>query len=254
VPLSIIIADDEPLAIDRLRALLDHFDDVALLGTARNASEMVALIEEVGPDLVLLDIQMPGRSGIAAVGALPLEGRPDIVFVTAHEQFAADAFDLDATDYLLKPVRLERLRLAIERARRRQQARSLPIRVEEPPITSPSAYDDAIWVPVADGQIRVPVASIEWVEAQRDYALLHTNLRSYMLRTTMAALEERLDPSELLRVHRSAFVRKDAVRALTRVGRGHEITLDAGVHVPVGVNYLARLEREIGLSQPINAD
>jgi two-component system LytT family response regulator len=262
MPLRVILADDEPLAIERVRSLLRGLDDVEIVGTARNGLEVVDLVAAQQPDLVLLDIQMPGRNGLAAAAALTSEQAPEIVFVTAHEHYAADAFDLQAADYLLKPVRFERLRLAIDRASRRRQNRALSERNaaleaenaalrngHSEPAEDENRRDEAIWVQVRDAQVRVPVSDIEWIEAARDYATLHTALRSYMLRTTMTALEQRIDPAELVRVHRSAFVRPSAVVALQRVGRSHQIELAGGIVVPVGVNYLAALQARLGIAR-----
>ena len=251
--LRIVVADDEPLAIKRLTTLLAAMEGIEVVGTAPNGTELLAAVERTRPDLVLLDIQMPGQTGLSAAAALPVAARPEIVFVTAHEGFAPDAFDLDATDYLLKPVRFERLRVAVDRARRRRerdnqvdllQAENSALRATG---ATESAFDAELWVPVRDGQVRVAVADILWIEAAKDYAMIHTALRSYILRTTMAQLAERLDPQVLVRIHRSAIVRASAITALRRAGRGYEALLDE-VAVPIGVSYLVDVERRLGLS------
>jgi two-component system, LytTR family, response regulator len=248
--MRILIADDEPLALDRLRAFLADIDDVEIVGSAANGIEAAAAIEALAPDLALLDIQMPGRTGLAAATGLAPGHGTQIIFITAHEHFAADAFDLEATDYLLKPVRFERLKVAMERARRRMTMRTLE---QAPPAAEPPAtpHDDRFtrefWVPVRDGRCRVAVQDIEWVEAAKDYAILHTSLRGYMLRTTMAALAEQLDPAQLLRVHRSAFVRPSLIRHLRRTGRAMQLDLADGTVVPVGLNHLPLLEQHLGL-------
>ncbi len=244
MPLKILLVDDEQLAIDRLRDLLGNIEDVEIVATANTAAKARGAIEALRPDLVLLDIQMPGGSGMALAADLPREHRPEIVFVTAFEHFAPDAFEVDAADYLLKPVRFDRLRQGITRARRRielmrvaEQASGLQIREEH--------YVQEIWVSVRGGQVRVGVDTIDWIEAAKDYVLLHTSTRSYLHRIQMSALEAMLNPKELMRVHRSAFVRLSLVERLERPGKGAlNLALRDGAVVQVGPSYVkAVLER-----------
>jgi len=233
--MRVLLVDDEPPALDRLTAFFTNIPGTEIVGTAANGIEAQAAIERLRPDLVMLDIQMPEMGGLALAGTLPFDERPEIVFVTAFEQFAPDAFEVEAADYLLKPVRLDRLRQAVERAKRRQTGRraahqGLPV--------APSNFDEALWVPLRDGQTRVPVASIDWIEAAGDYAMLHTSLRSHLLRTTMSALEKRIDPAELMRVHRSAFVRLTRVVEMRRIDKWLlTLVLSDGAEVAVGPNY-----------------
>ncbi|MEI4508883.1 LytTR family DNA-binding domain-containing protein [Sphingopyxis sp. CCNWLW253] len=234
--MRVLLVDDEPPAIERLAAFFANIPGTEVVGTAVNGIEAQAAIERLHPDLVMLDIQMPEMGGLALAGTLPLDERPEIVFVTAFEQFAPDAFEVEAADYLLKPVRLDRLRQAVERAKRRQTGRRAALLAVAP--TAASEFDDAIWVPMREGQTRVPVASIDWIEAAGDYAMLHTSLRSHLLRTTMSALEKRIDPAELMRVHRSAFVRLARVTEIRRVDKWLvTLVLGDGAEVAVGPNY-----------------
>ena len=121
--MRVLLVDDEQLALDRLCALFKDIDEVEIVGQARDGEAALTAIGQLSPDLVILDIQMPGRSGLRTAAEMPEEHRPEIVFITAHEQYAPDAFDVDAADYLLKPVRFDRLRQAVNRARRRQEIR-----------------------------------------------------------------------------------------------------------------------------------
>jgi DNA-binding LytR/AlgR family response regulator len=235
--LRVLVVDDEPLALDRLTALFHQLPEVDVVGTARDGLEAVRRIDELRPDLVMLDIQMPERSGLLIAADLPPDDRPEIVFVTAFEQFAPDAFGVDAADYLLKPVRFDRLRQAVERAKRR---RALFRTAATPELESAkSEFEDAIWVQVKGGSVRVSVGSIDWIEAAGDYVMLHTATRSHIHRATMSVLARRLDPTQLMRVHRSAFVRPGAVEEVRR--QPHEgllLVLRDGVAVPVGPSYL----------------
>lgn len=232
--MRVLLVDDEPPALERLAAFFANLDGVEVVGQARDGFEAQKAMADLNPDLVMLDIQMPGLSGLAVAAGLPADHRPEIVFVTAFEHFAPDAFDVEAADYLLKPVRFDRLRQAVDRARRRRDGRQALLRAVPPE----SAYDDSIWVPTREGQVRVPIELIDWVEAAGDYAVLHTELRGYLHRTTMSALQKRLDPAQLTRVHRSAFVRLSKVAEIRRQDKWLvTLVLDNGVEVPVGPNY-----------------
>lgn len=248
--LRLLAVDDEQLALDRLRELLSAIEGVDLVGTASTAAEATEMIAKLHPDLVLLDIQMPGRSGMELAADLPNEHRPEIIFVTAFEHFAPDAFAVDAADYLLKPVRFDRLRQALIRARRRIEliaaAGRAPVHAQDD-----QRYIGEIWVSVRDGQMRLDVGQIDWIEAAKDYVLLHTATRSYLHRISMNALEQKLDPQALMRVHRSAFVRPSLVEKLERPGKGSlNLVIRDGVIVQVGPSYVKDVLQAIG---PIHA-
>lgn len=232
--LRVLLVDDEPLALKRLGALFEDIDGAQVIGTAATGRDAANQIAALCPDLVMLDIQMPEQSGLRVAADLPEEGRPEIVFVTAFEQFAPDAFEVEAADYLLKPVRFDRLRQAVDRARRRRDERAALSHVP----ASAANPTDGIWVQVKSGQMRLPIDQIEWIEAAKDYVLFHTATRSHMHRISMAALEEQLDPLQLLRVHRSTFVRPALVSGVQRLGKGLiALEMADGTNVPVGPNY-----------------
>lgn len=241
--MRVLLVDDEPLALDRLRTFFGDIEGVELVGEAGDGNEALREIARLTPDLVIMDIQMPERNGLRAAADLAPENRPEIVFVTAHEHYAPDAFEVDAADYLLKPVRFDRLRQAVDRARRRRALSASAARAEQLEVEmvtlrgSSAATDDGFWVPERGGQRRVPIEMIDWIEAARDYVLLHTSLRSHMLRITMSALEQRLAGTALLRVHRSAFVRPDKVAEVRRDGRSLSLVLSDGAEVQIGPNY-----------------
>ena len=246
--LKVLLVDDEPAALERLSALFAQIPDTKLVGVARNGREAGQAIAELAPDLVMLDIQMPELSGLALASELPVETRPEIVFVTAFEVYAADAFSVEAADYLLKPVRFDRLRQAVERARRRRTLQKVFDQHVEAAAPVRENDLDGIWVATRQGHVRVAVSEIDWIEAAKDYVLLHTATRSHIHRITMSALEQALDPGRMIRVHRSAFVSPDRVEAVNRLGKGLiALVLRDGVAVPVGPTYVKAVQSRLGL-------
>lgn len=257
--LRILLVDDEPLALARLRGLLGEAPGVEVVGEARTGAEALDFVTSQKPDLVLLDIEMPGMDGLSVARALGAPGGPEVVFATAFDRYATAAFDVDATDYLLKPVKAARLRLALDRARRRRELRRAGQQVLELELTlaaardrtrsATSSYESELWVPKRDGVFRVPVSAIEWIEAARDYVLLHTAMRSHIYRTTMSALERRLDPADLMRVHRSAFVRLGSVASVQQSAPGQvALSLADGTVIQVGPTYAEAVLRALNIS------
>jgi DNA-binding LytR/AlgR family response regulator len=249
--LRVLLVDDEPLAVARLEVGFRDIPETEVVGSAQDGDAAIERIGTLRPDVVILDIKMPLRDGLEVARTLTGPDAPEIVFVTAFEQFAPSAFEVEAADYLLKPIRFERLRVAIERARRRRAAREAGARIEELETVvealrsgaranpgGEARYDAELWVPGLRGTVRVPTASILWIEAARDYVILHTAARSLILRETMGRLQDRLDPAQALRVHRSAFVNPSAVTGIQRLGKGQiALALSDGQTVSVGPNY-----------------
>lgn len=225
-----MIADDEPLARELLRALLAELPNLIVVGEASDGLQAIAAVEQHRPDLVLLDIDMPGLNGGHAALRI-VDAGADVVFVTAHDGHALEAFDIGAADYLLKPVRRPRLAAAVERARGRR--RTAPATAGAPP----ADLEPPLWVPGRNGAVRVAIADIQRVEAAGDHVQLHTAQRAHLYRTTMSAIEARLQGSGLLRTHRSAFVRPELVVAVQREGRRLTLRLEDGGIAPVGAGY-----------------
>jgi two-component system response regulator AlgR len=240
-PLRTLIVDDEPLAIERLQILCAQIDRISLIGTASDGDAALRLIAALQPDLVLLDIAMPGLSGMDVARAL--EGKvlpPAIIFCTAFDQFAVAAFDVAAVGYLLKPVTSEQLAKAVTRVHERVSA------VAAAPADQP-AWLDEFWVPYRSEVIRIAAADIDWIEAERDYMRLHTGTRSFLLHQTISALERRLDPARFIRVHRSTILRRDFVDRLKHDGLGAwSAILRDGSEVRIGRSYQAAAKEMAG--------
>lgn len=237
--MKILIVDDEPLALDLLRALLAQIPDVEIMGQAGNGDDAVEAVARLSPDLVILDIHMPSRDGLQAAFDLKVDhgkNAPAVIFSTAHADHAVDAFDLEAADYLLKPVRLHRLRQAIDRVRTRL-ATTPALEVESP--DAPAVF----WIPTHGGRrTRITEAEILRIEAARDHVFMHTSQRSFLVRMTMEAVAQRLSDPGLVRVHRSAFVRRDAVRTIIRRARSSALEMLDGTVVPVSARHRAVLD------------
>jgi DNA-binding LytR/AlgR family response regulator len=208
-------------------------------------------------DVLLLDIQMPGLSGLDLLRACPPASAPAVIFVTAYSDFAAEAFELAAVDYLLKPVQPFRLRVALDRARRAVAATNAEQRIaelqaalaqrDEPsPGPGPSSYETELWVRERGDRIRLEVDLIDWIEAEREYIRVHSRGRSFLLRRSIRDVQGRLDPAEFIRVHRGALVRKDRiVRVTGLVGGPITLVLKTGAEVPVARRSLAAVKRSI---------
>jgi DNA-binding LytR/AlgR family response regulator len=239
-----VIVDDEPLAIERLKILCAALPNIEIVGTATDGAEAIRVAQELRPDLMFLDIGMPKLDGIGAARALALlTHKPAIIFVTAYDNFAVEAFDLDIADYVLKPVSAERLSRAVQRASVLPQ--TAPNAAE--PRAAPDEYASEFWVSHRSELIRVAAIDILRVEAERDYMRLFTAERSYLLHQTISTLEQRLHPERFLRIHRSHIVRRDLITGLRHEGGGVWHALLAGdVSMRIGRKYLPEVKRLAG--------
>jgi two-component system response regulator AlgR len=240
--LKTLVVDDEPLATERLQLLLARFGGVDLVGTASDGESACRMAEALQPDLLLLDIAMPGMDGIDVARELGRSaGRPAVIFVTAFDQFAVSAFDVDAVDYLVKPVDPKRLERALDRARAHLSRRDLAVQPSAPA----GGFLDEFWASDLSGLVRIRAIDIDRVSAERDYMRLHVGTRSWLIHHSMAALEEGLDPDAFVRLHRSAIVRRDFISGFQRNASGRWIArLADGTEQPVGRLY-ADCVREI---------
>ncbi len=214
--LRALVVDDEMLARQRIRHLLRRATDIDVAGECANGLEAVKAIEDLAPDLVFLDIQMPELDGFGVVEAVGADRMPPTLFITAYDQHALRAFEVHALDYLLKPFSPERFHQALDRARRwciHQSTDKVPdlegllagLRKERP-------WVDRLLVRQGDRHILVRTAAVQWIEAEDNYVRLHVEATSHLVRQTMTGLLSRLDPAQFRRIHRSAIVNLDCIK------------------------------------------
>jgi two-component system, LytTR family, response regulator len=267
-PVRVLVVDDEPLARMRIEDVLAHVEGAQVVGSAANGIEAVEQIRSLKPDLVFLDVQMPGKTGVEVVREIGPERMPATIFVTAFDHFAVEAFDVAAVDYLVKPFDDERLEAAFERARGRLaleglgQLREKLLAVLQSPTAGTSEPENQQISKPADpylqrlavesrGKVQsIPVDQIDYIVQSGPYAELHSNGRRHLIREAMQTLEERLDPNKFMRVHRSMIVRLDLVEALHRgTGGDYEVQLKGGARVKVSRSRREALERWLGVSR-----
>lgn len=239
-----LIIDDEPLARSRVRAMLAPHADIDVVAECSSARESAALLQTEPAALLLLDIEMPGANGFDVLGTMAIESRPAIVFVTAHEEFALDAFEANAVDYLVKPFSQERLDRALWRVRRFIEGKSAAR-----PIGSAGArrWRERFGVRVRNEVVFIKVSSIDWIAAAGNYVRLYAGAESYLLREPLQNVAAELDPAVFLRVHRSAIVNIERVRKLVPAPDGSlSIVLHNTTAIPLGATYRAALEEAMG--------
>jgi two-component system LytT family response regulator len=270
-PLRVLICDDELLARQRLEDLLRSEEGVEIVGMGENGTEAVRAIRELDPDLVFLDVQMPGMTGVEVLAQVGPEAMPPTIFVTAYDQYAVKAFEVAALDYLVKPFDDERFEQAFHRARHLLELEEVgrmtkrlvsllgnrgarPSESSASPATAPPPHSAAYLERIAvesRGQVRVvPVEKIDYITASGPYAELHLGPQLYLIRDRMQNLEERLDPERFFRIHRSAIVQIDRIETLLRgAGGDYAVRLRGGVQLPVSRNRREELEERLGLDR-----
>ena len=262
-PLAALIVDDEALARRGLRLRLERIDAVRVVGESGNGRDALRQIAECAPDVVFLDIQMPGLSGIDVVRELQGDAMPMIVFVTAFDRYAVSAFEMHAVDYLLKPVEQPRLEAAVQRAielsastdqiARKSQLMELLVALTGHSAATIDAMVDARdgaahhdTLTIRDGGrvLRVPARDVEWIDAAGDYMCVHVRGRTHVMRTTLKQLETLLDPALFLRVHRSTVINASLVEAVEPHANGEFfVTLCGGTRLKVSRSYRDRIAR-----------
>ena len=249
--LRVLIVDDETWARRRIMSLLRQQSDIQMVGQCSSGEEAVTKIFELKPDLVILDVQMPGMDGFDVIEAVGVDAMPAVVFATAYDAYAVRAFETHAVDYLLKPFEEDRFRLALTRARKEVERRSggpsaeLGALIEQ--LRARSRHLRRIAVPCAGRIAILNVADISWCKAAGNYVALHVRDRQYQLRRTMKELQSTLDPELFVRVHRSAIVNLDHVRELLPWFHGEQVlVLDDDTRITIGRRYRDNLTRVLG--------
>ena len=238
--MRILIVDDEPLARERLRQLLGREPEVDIVGECGNGPAAIARLAEGGVDILFIDMEMPGANGLEVLAQLSTADRPAVIFATAHENFALDAFEVQAVDYLLKPFDRERFQVALERARTWRMARSRSVPGES----------DRLSFKVDGRLVLLALEEIERVEAADNYVVLHTvGGPRHMVRDTMAAMERRLGTEQFLRANRSALVRFEEIKEVRPNAHGdYTLVLKRGTELPLSRSLRGKLDTLFGRS------
>ena len=256
--LRVLVVDDEPTARRGLRLLLQKHPDLLVVGEASHVNEAEETVKTLKPDILLLDVQMPEHDGFELVRRLGRDRTPVVIFVTAYDEHALRAFEVNAVDYLLKPYEDARFDEAMDRAReavRQRQGDSVHLRLTQllqylesnagatAEAGTAGALTDRILIKSSGEIIFLKVRDVDWIEAEGDYMVFHTAGKSHMLRETMARLEARLDPRRFVRIHRSTIVNIDRVRKLTPSFAGeYAVILEDGTKLKLSRGYQERLQ------------
>ncbi len=247
--IRVLVADDQPMARERLVSLLAAEAGVETTAAASSGLEAVAAIRATTPDLVFLDLQMPGMDGFQVIEAVGLERMPATVFVTAYDEYAVRAFEVHALDYLLKPFGRQRFQSALERARQhldRERRGEMAGRLAELLRTGRKAVGDRLMIKSGGRVSFVDVNQIDWVEAEGNYVRIHAGADTHLFRDTMANVVERLGAHRFLRIHRSRIVNVERVRELLIAGGGdYQVVLRNGERLGLSRMYRAALQQHL---------
>ena len=247
-----LIVDDEPLARERLRKLLAAHSDIEIVGECSNGLEAIETVQESSPDLMFLDVQMPELDGFGVVEKLKTQRMPAIIFVTAHDKFALQAFDVHALDYLLKPFDSERFQKALDRARQRlrnQQGSELNRQIADllADLRSGAKAPDRLAIKTSGRVIFLKTDEIDWVEAADNYVSLHVGNESHLHRETMSALEAKLPADRFMRISRSTIVNMERIKELQPLFHGeYSVILRNGTRLTLSRSYRDKMQHLLG--------
>ena len=265
-----LIVDDEPPAREGIRLRLAGEGDIEIVGECGSARAAMAAIDEFAPDLLFLDVQMPGMSGIEMLQAIGEDRVPAVILVTAYEEHALEAFEVSVVDYILKPIDNDRFEVALDRARLRlERVRAVEVSGQIKNLigaseasasrssvskaraqSTSSEYLSHFLVADGDGERPVPTAVVDWIEAAGDYVRLHEGARYHLLRSSMTQLEASLDPRVFGRAHRSTIVRFDRINEIVPVHHGDaEIRLAGGATVRLSRSYRDRFRQALATAR-----
>lgn len=249
MPIRTLIIDDEPLAREKLRGFLDGEEDLEIVAECRDGREALLTIEKERPDLIFLDVQMPEMDGFEVLENLDPEALPTVVFTTAYDQYALKAFEVHASDYLLKPFDRERLGEALARVReeiehrRGDDVRQQLVDLLEDVRSRRPKFSERLVIKSAGKVVFLKVADIDWIDAAGNYVRLHAAGDSHMLRETMGGIESRLDPSRFLRIHRSTIVNIERIQELQQQFHGdYLVVLEGGQRLTLSRGYREKIQ------------
>jgi two-component system LytT family response regulator len=252
--ITTLIVDDEPLARTRIRSLLEKEPDLTVIGECGDGQQAVAMVNELQPDLLFLDVQMPALDGFGVLEALGVERMPAVIFVTAYDRYAIRAFDVHALDYLLKPFDRERFQRALGRARAQLQrdeklaaSEKLLALIED--VQAQRKPLQRLVIKSAGRVFFLRLEEIDWIEAAGNYLKLHVGSETHLLRETMNALEGRLNAEQFVRIHRSTIVNLDRIQELQPWFHGdYRVVLRDGTQLTLSRGYRQKLQELLGNS------
>ncbi len=248
--IRVLVVDDEPLARRGIRQLLDSETDFEIVGECKNGREAVSALEKLSPELIFLDIQMPLLDGFSFIEKVGAQNLPEIVFVTAYDEYAIRAFEINALDYLLKPVDLERFQKTLERVREqiknkqpRQMEQKLAALLENLKLPESEKYLERIAIKENGRVTFLNIDEILWISSEGNYVGLHTKGETHLLRETMDAIERKLDSRKFLRLRRSTIVRIEQIKELYPLFNGEfEVVLKSGAKLSSSRRYRQNLD------------
>ena len=229
--IKVLVVDDEFLGRERIRSLLSEHADIKIVGECVNGREAVEAIQNLKPDLVFLDVQMPKIDGFEVVEIIGTENMPAVIFVTAYDEYAIRAFEINAVDYLLKPFDKERFEKAVERAKREIKTQESPTEIREnlrellKEVKTEPQFLKRIPVKSANGTTFVPTEEIDWISASGHYLELHIGNETHLIREKLSVIETKLDPRIFMRIHRSTIVNVDRIESLHPIFNGDQLVI-----------------------------
>lgn len=242
--ITCLVIDDEQLARDLLKEFLDEFSDIEVLGECANGSDAVDAIDKLKPDLIFLDVQMPGMTGFEVLEQIDHD--PYVIFSTAYDQYAIQAFEKNAVDYLLKPLDEERFKLAVNRAINRMAAEQSSVEDLLKNIRSGQEYDTHVFVQKSEKLINIPVEDIIYLEASGDYTVLNTKNDQYLSSSGIGKLQEKLNPEMFIRIHRSTIINLNYLKEIEKHFNGGMIVkMQNGKSFPVSRTYAKLIRKKV---------
>ncbi len=249
--IRVLLVDDEPLAREMLREMLQHDPEVQIVGECTNGREAVAAIRALSPDLLFLDVQMPEVGGFELLETLGAGNMPHVIFVTAYDNYAVRAFEVHALDYLLKPFDRERFDISWKRAKtqikREKNGVDQRILALLEDLKAGSKYLERLVIKSGGRIYFLETNDIDWIEAEGNYVSVHSGKKAHLLRETISSLEAQLDPKKFLRIHRSSIVRIDRIQELQPWFHGEfRVILQNGTQLTLSRNYREKLQEALG--------